>query len=184
MRTFGEAIWGHTNWVGVPESIAIRCPRCKGEASVTASFELLKKEQYEGLPKHMKEGCLRFGRAMHIRERFPETFRWTDSENPVPGFYPKAHDTFGVLACSGCATRKKHKLIWPNEAYYQIQLGNGVLWAWNRAHFIAMRDFLSSPNLHAPKGFGYFLKHIPKQFLLKRNRDRAVKHIERLLSIT
>ena len=65
-----------------------------------------------------------------------------------------------------------------------VAVAGGILWAWDRSHFVAVRDFLASPTLEAPRGFAYFLRHIPKQFLPKRNRGRAVKLIDRVLGNT
>jgi hypothetical protein len=89
----------------------------------------------------------------------------------------------GVSTCDTCGNSNEHVLSWPEDAYYGVEVDSKILWAWTRDAAIALKEFIASDN-REPRDYGghdRFLRHIPKEFLLAKHRDIAVRRLQRLL---
>ena len=88
----------------------------------------------------------------------------------------------GVVICE-CGTRRKHKLKWPQDAFYKLNYRKNNLWAYNRETTIVLRDYIKSDER---KNFGvkwqFFLLHVPKPFLVAKARKPLVAKIDKLLA--
>jgi predicted RNA-binding Zn-ribbon protein involved in translation (DUF1610 family) len=90
----------------------------------------------------------------------------------------------GPCVCLSCGfNNERHPLKWPEEAYYQCEVDGKILWAWSRGYAAALKDFLASDTREPQNYPGYedFLFHVPKDFLLAKHRDIAVRRLSRLL---
>jgi hypothetical protein len=90
----------------------------------------------------------------------------------------------GKLTCTRChLVRQDFVAVWPDQAFFICKVRGHVLWAWSSDHARAIRDFIQSktrrPGNH--RGFKAALMHLPKHFLLAKNRPAAVKALEKLL---
>lgn len=96
--------------------------------------------------------------------------------------YRKRGGRLGTVVCGACGARRRHKLNWPSEAFYQIEHQGRVLWAFNREHAVATRDFIASDerdrSVHA---FPLALMKIPAPFLSAKNRKAIVGKLDKLL---
>jgi len=89
----------------------------------------------------------------------------------------------GVSTCGACGNSNEHILQWPKDAYYAVEVDGKTLWAWTRGAAIALKDFIASNN-REPRDYTdheRFLRHIPKEFLLAKHRDAAVRRLQRLI---
>lgn len=90
----------------------------------------------------------------------------------------------GKLDCRACFFHDDDVTIeWPASAYFRCEVKGEMLWAWSEEHAYALKDFISSTD-RDPKnhpGFGSSLYHVPKHFLLAKQRAAAIKAIDRML---
>jgi hypothetical protein len=125
-------------WFSLPARISVRCPACRGEASLE-----------------------RHGRL--------------DTYSPIEG----------RLTCTRChATRERAVVGWPEDAFFRCDVRGQSLWAWSKEHARAIRDYVQSskrdPKAHP--GFLAALMHLPRHFVLAKNRTATVKALDELLA--
>src|SRR5207302_1888960 len=108
---------------------------------------------------------------------YPSIFPWI----PTPG--NQLDWEWGVSSCSKCGYQSKHKLSWPDEAYYASDYRGQTLWAWTRGHAQALKSFVESNERNPWRYPGYvpFLFHVPKVFLLAKNRGAVSKRLRHML---
>ena len=78
-----------------------------------------------------------------------------------------------------------HRLDWPADAYYAASIRGRTLWAWTRAHVVALREFVASAGRSTeglPYGIARYVKRVPAELLSARNRGEVVKKLDRLLA--
>lgn len=132
----------------------------------------------------------------HTENEQPSSWYLTSDESPDPlsGIAaihcPKCgHEAMyrgwlrGVSICGACGNSNEHVLQWPKDAYYAVEVDGKALWAWTRDATIALKDFIASNDREpsAYPGHERFLRHIPKEFLLAKHRELAVRRLQRLL---
>lgn len=158
-----------------PDICIIRCPVCGGPAEFRFAFTLLGERQYSEFQTKMWPWAetARWG-GWYVIQHDPALYRW----KPPPQGYERNND--GIRMCAVCVGRAKHRLDWPTDAFYRFELREGLLWAWTFDHASALADFIESkerdPGQH---GYFLFLRHIPKEFLDRRCRDRVVREIRK-----
>ncbi len=98
-------------------------------------------------------------------------------------YWTRSHNLdIGAVCCTACGSRKKAKLNWPKDAYYQCEIRGDVLWGFNRQSLTELRDFIQSDSREEKKyTYQSFLRHIPSVFLQRKNRERVVAKLDRLL---
>lgn len=134
---------------GSPESLAVRCPHCKKEATFIFAIRggILKK-QSEAFSKHRSFECDavadRTGSIQYIARYYPGLYESNikalhsipcdeDPEKWSTKIYNRKDEDWGTFICNYCVIRKKHRLNWPEDAFYQWSIPKaGLLWAWNR----------------------------------------------------
>lgn len=89
----------------------------------------------------------------------------------------------GTVVCTQCGLRRKHKLNWPDEAYYKINVKQHSLWAFNRQSAIDLRDYIQSEDRdRSVYKSRHFLLKVPSHFQAKNLRDLIVKRFTAKLS--
>jgi len=110
--------------------------------------------------------------------RYPKILAWEDR-------FKRSHKdkplvSWGICKCPNCGYLNKHKLNFPEQAYYQTEVAGSVLWGWNRQDVCDLRDYLSAKDRRRWQ-FSPFIWRVPAKFKLAKHRDEAVKKLERLL---
>ena len=177
-----------------PYIATIRCPRCGKAAEFRKAFALIQGKawgwweprlwpsasltDWDGKERWYPGDPAPAWRSWIVIEQDPSIHRW---KKPPRGGYSATDE--GVIACLNCVGRRKHVLDWPADAFYRFELTQGVLWAWNRELAQALIDFIGSTR-RDPAAYGphfLFLSHIPKRFLLAKEREATVKLLDRAL---
>jgi len=165
----------HSRW-----EIAVAWPMCGKEAIFTEPFLFVQSEEMansQNLPK------VKFNSGYAV-VRFPKIFPWRAKENQwTKVSFGGERPVWGVISCRSCPCRRKHKLDWPQDAFYKVEVCNDVLWGWSRDHFVSIRDFISSKDRDLGKrpNYSWLHKKIPAHFLNVKRRAAVVKAIDRFL---
>lgn len=169
-------------YASMPRNVAIRCPRCRAEASFTPpNYTLYGAEARAARADPSLTGV--GDDHIYTVVRYPAIFPWSHPANRQYDW--GKGELWGICVCPTCGYHNKHLLDWPNDAYYAVEVRNNILWAWNREYAVAVRRYLATPEcdpVYTP-GINYFLIHIPKMFRMKRNRELARKKLEHLLCL-
>jgi hypothetical protein len=174
--------WG-TVWCngigGMPLAIAVTCSRCSSEAQFIPPFEFFRRGTAQ-VPN------LRHWNNVLVKEKYPGAFSWQDRDNPFqklfwgsPKHRPSAAPIMGVLKCPACTALRKHRLDWPRDAFYQVNVDGKQLWAWDRRSLAFIRDHIEK--LDRPKRHHPLLRHLPTHFLVAKRRDAVLAAIDGLL---
>ena len=178
-----EYSWG-TQWgrsvLGMPDTVAVVCPRCTKEASFQPPFEFYPEETPNG------NSLIRWNNRL-VRERFPSVFPWLHPDNPFKSLFwgtPKRraseYPILGVVTCRHCTLLRKHRLEWPRDASYSVPVEGQVLWAWDRTTLVAVRDHVASAI--RSKRAHPLLKYLPRHFLVGKHRAAVVKAVNSRLA--
>lgn len=92
----------------------------------------------------------------------------------------------GVGSCKACS-KTFHTVDWPADAYYIAAERGGEYWAWNEDYLAVLRARISGNRIlerhlcmrHV--SYHYFLSRLPRHIVLKRNRDKILRQIDRWL---
>jgi hypothetical protein len=151
----------------MPEDVDIRCPNCGAEALFSRPF------------RHSGD---------ELVARFPDVLPPDAGQTPARlganGSRAGHIDSgWGVANCLHCGCRRKHRLSWPGDAFYAVSFRGVTLWAWNRQHLVALREFIASKERDAPRhrAWGIAQARLPRPFVDAKNRDKAVARIDRVL---
>ena len=192
---------GYYDWNPMPHVVSIACPNCKGHAEFEFAEAVaienkgdvaffLKSKHFEYVFQN-KDNYVAHHRAFFFHG-LPSSTLETISDLPK-GYGPEdwAHSPYlyrthghdiGTLTCTSCSERKKHQLQWPQQAYFQIDYRNHVLWAFNEESLCDLIDFIRSDDRDTTKyRWSAFLRHVPSQFLGRKARESVVKKLEKLL---
>jgi len=154
---------------------AVRCPNCGKEAAFADPYIFLKDDSIKS-DLHLPRIKTDFGFAVI---RFPRVFPWCVENSALSTMTSR----LGVLSCRSCPCRRKHKLTWPKDAFYKIEVCRHVLWGWDRTHFISIRDFIASKERDAGNPAIYVFKHdrLPPKLLEVSRRNAVVRAIDQFL---
>ena len=165
--------------------IDIKCPNCGRLAKFEEPFEFVSRNNVaadETRPQHQWGGWI-------VIERFPSQCNWIPPSSSQQylrgggddgkGGYPVL--TNGLVQCSNCHYNVKHKLHWPNDAYWQWSIRGEVLWAWDKEHAQIILNYVKMEV--RPSRYSYNLRYIPSHFLSAKVRDLVVKNIERSVNV-
>lgn len=163
-----------------PEVCSIRCPKCQAEATFRVPFTLLHGYEDE-LKEAQRDPSIQIERwgGWYVIVHFPRLFPWKR-----PASYYQRSD-IGFCICPSCGFQDKHELSWPDDAYFVCEVKGQLLWAWTRGHVQALKAFVASKDrkLGDYPGYGLYLHHIPKVFLLAKNREAVVRKLHKLLQV-
>jgi hypothetical protein len=183
-RTEKDAAYFVTHYQGQPAQTAMRCPSCAAEAIFESGYLA-----YDVLPSDIDPSLVNRWNQRLIVERYPDQLRWADPDNAAWTDRPARADlqakpgesaVLGIVNCPSCGLRRRHLLRWPQDAAYQVDVRGEVLWAWSRAHLIAIRDYVALDH-RIEKRDGVPIGKLPSHFLLAKNRAAVVKEIDRRL---
>ncbi len=158
-------------------SIEYRCPVCNG---IAQGYEPrgygLKgvepdavRDQLGGFPYDIEVVPWRDGKGVNafifpdVLEKHAKALKGRNGPSPF------------VLFCNACHARSEFVGGNVPEKYWQVQSRHGVLWAWNRAHLVEIRDHIRLER--RPQG----LIKLPGWVVAAKNRDELVKLINRAL---
>lgn len=165
-------------------ALHISCPRCGERADFEEPFEFTHE------PPTTTSPVRRWG-SWYVVERFPSVFPWTPPTRSDQGLRVWPRELFlvwvdepeGVVRCPQCRIVARHRLAWPEDAYYRWTFRGETLWAWCEEHARAIRDFVrgSSRNARESVAWGRALDHLPKRFLSAKIRSEIVRELDRAL---
>lgn len=89
----------------------------------------------------------------------------------------------GKCTCLLCGYGNPHLVRWPDDAYFTVDIDGMSLWAWDRDHAIAIRDFIDSTTRDVSEYPAYKLSllHLPNRVLQSNSRLLVVKRINQML---
>lgn len=163
------------------EPIDIKCPDCGELAKFEEPFEFLSKS---GVRPDETKLTHQWG-GWTVLERFPSQINWKAPSGSSQylrgggdsgkGGYPLLMN--GLVQCSHCHSNRKHKLDWPNDAYWQWEIRGELLWAWDKKHAQIILNFVKETARSSR--CSYSLKYIPSHFLSAKVRNLVVQKMER-----
>lgn len=113
---------------------------------------------------------------------FPEGYAITDWAHSNYIYRIHGMDD-GTAVCTKCDLRRKHKLKWPDEAYYRVNVKRQTLWAFNRQSALDLRDYIKSEDRdRSIYKYRSFLLKVPSYFQAKAFRDLIVKRLTAILN--
>ena len=87
------------------------------------------------------------------------------------------------MRCEPCGARGKHRLKWPDDAYYLIAHRGHVLWAFNRESAMELQHYLLFTKRDVSRYlWAAFLLRIPTIFKTHKAREAIAKQLQRLLA--
>ncbi len=187
----------------MPHVLSVQCPDC----SLEARFEFMKcvkirlKKDLEYFQKsnffeHRKEvnhngegqnlACYYHKldqRNLPDISNLPDGYSISDWEHSQ--YLYRAHGLeIGAVACVNCGLRRKHNLVWPKDAYFQIQYKQQRLWAFDRECAAELLSFIGSKDRDRTKyKYRLFLLKVPAHFLTKNARDVIAKRLSAKLNV-
>lgn len=164
-------------------AIDVKCPVCGKKALFEEPFEFIPLRK---LAADESRSYHRWG-GWAVIERFPSLISWqapagsqqylrTGGDCGGEG-YPLL--TNGLVQCSQCYLSRKHKLCWPEDAFWQWEIRGQVLWAWEREHAITILSYIRETV--RPSRHSHYLRYIPSHFLAAKVRELVVQKMEAAL---
>lgn len=96
-------------------------------------------------------------------------------------------DIKGRGACISCGYIQ-NSVSWPDAAFLQVKVAEGVVWAWNEEYLEVLRARVSGSKtelrqiLMCDWDFARFISRLPSYVVLVRNRNRILKGFNKLMS--
>lgn len=181
----------------MPHVLDVICPDCRGPARFefatgipvdrkdrdwfrrSRAFEMRKVERHDGA-RHVV--------AMHYRGlRGPSLDVISDmpaAHSPADWHHSRYHVRTttaheGTVTCSACALRRKHRLDWPRDAWFQIEYRGRVLWAFDRD--MALRLLSHIQGKMRPSPDAQLLK-VPAHFRTAKARNEVARRLRARLA--
>ena len=110
-------------------------------------------------------------------ERFSTVYTKLDFYSSSDSIY-----NLGAVRCPSCATCRKHRLRWPDDAWYAVDVRGETLWARNAYDAETVVNFIGSIERDKTGNYG-LLHNIPEHFLRAKVRDEVVKKMRAKLSL-
>lgn len=192
----------------------IRCPACGGAATFAfATYAIFKTKDQDYFKKSKNFEVIRgqhshgsyyraavyypgLGNSLENIKDLPDGYTTEMWEKPF--WYvsqPNELKNAGSIKCSKCLIQKKHKLSWPEDAYFQINYKGDVLWAFDRKTGLKLLSYIESKD-RKKRITGYsgetwntivsqdwFLRHIPEQFQSAKARPEIAKKLKAVLGL-
>jgi len=192
---------GAYDWNPMPHRVSISCPNCGSLAEyefaevvrikLAADVEYFQKSDvfeyqlFEDSNGSRWHGAVFYhglrGRSSAAISDLPEGYRVEDWDHS-PYLYRTHGIDVGAVVCGSCGYRKKHRLSWPDEAFFQVDYKGEVLWAFDRESATELLDHIRSEDRNRERAkWRAFLRHVPSHFLKKKARDDVSKKLRKLL---
>lgn len=183
------------DWGSFPNILDVICPRCGGLATFTYALEhpITRKADVPLVQDHplfayrrYQDGC---GHFRHVAVIYPGLHGaptlpvWWDSRCTS-----RALDD-GSVCCPHCLLRARHRLRWPDDAYFQVGYRQQILWAFNRESAAALLAYVMSPTRsvwcfakrQSLRRWTPFLWHIPTVFKTRKARAEVARRLNHML---
>ncbi|HYH81910.1 MAG TPA: hypothetical protein VEX86_19035 [Longimicrobium sp.] len=166
----------------VDQAIAIRCPKCGAEAALSDAYSGVNGAAARAFAADPNVTGV-WVHSSYFVIHHPRLLSWDEISS-----IDKRGETWGICRCGSCGYLDKHRLNWPGDAYYVASIRGRTLWAWTRAHVVALRDFVASERRERrrldrlPYGVARYVKRVPTEILFAKNRAEVVKKLDRLLA--
>lgn len=189
---------GFYEFFSLPNGVEVTCPHCAGCATFTFAhvFRLEKKDVhlFEGRQFEIKQFNQRFAHKWtgvlffpplldaSWREKLPEKYQGTSTwEHRANSAFTDGTD-LGLICCYQCMAKQKHRLEWPNDAFYSLEFKGHSLWAFNKQMMLQIRDYIQAKDRDAVfESEPIVIRHLPTIFKLAKNREILVKKINKLI---
>ena len=155
--------------------VAVRCPRCGREARFDGDpYRFVLRSRATAVEI---EAGHPYGGWIAL-ERYPHLVPWDPKQVQADLRRPEKH---GVITCRDCGLTSAATCRFPHDAWYQWDLRGLRLYARDRAHAIALRDYIADP---ARRGkWAHRFHKLPRVVIAAKNRDLVVRRIERSLGL-
>lgn len=177
------------------ESVSVKCPHCHKQAIVTC----------EGYPHHrtlarvicrecgyneiQTETSWKGSVYGYVRRRCPNCGEWLEKHLAGP-----KHQYLAELECPRCHFKLQDKIEWyrvysvtPHDPFFGLPLwfvcvvGEEVLWAYNRAHLVFIKNYVEAKLRHrVANQNGSLVSRLPEWIKRRKNRGRILKAIKRM----
>lgn len=164
--------------------IDIVCAECRRCAHFEEPFEFFARVAPPGetRPMHRWGGWV-------VVERFPTQFTWEAPSTSGQflrlgppdagrGGYPVLE--LGLVRCDRCHAQYRHRLSWPEDAFWHWQIRGQSLWAWDRDHALAILDYVRQT--HRAVRRSPRMRYIPSFFFGASVRHEVVRALEKRLA--
>lgn len=192
---------GLYEWNAMPHRVDVKCPACQGHAvfEFAEVLRIAKKEDVAFFQKseqfdyqrfqdscgHFWHGAIYYqglhGEPVNVLHELPtgyEADNWAHSKYLMRSLGMD----IGSIACGNCGQRKKHKLNWPEDAYFAAPYKGKLLWAFNRESALELLDYIGSKSRNLTRyRWRNFLLHIPSIFKSHKARNEVSKQLLRRL---
>lgn len=191
---------GPYEWNPMPEKLALRCPKCAKQAMFSFALVLpiqRKDIGYFKTSSHFDYTRTRdtmgreFNAALFYKglscrdietiDDLPENYSAQNflSTNALDG---TSRGETGVVYCSACLLHQRHKLNWPEEAYFQVEYKRQILWAFDQTSAKELLRFITADDRDFKKfQYRHFLMKVPSHFLKRKARETVTRKLEKLL---
>jgi sarcosine oxidase delta subunit len=194
---------GTYDWNPMPHVVSVRCPRCSARAAFEFAEHVRIARKAE-VPFFQKSKLFDYvfvkgrwhGQDWHAAVFHAGLHGGIGAIKALPkGYAPEdwAHSKYfvrsqqtdrGTVVCAACGLRRKHRLAWPSDAWFQVEHRGKVLWAFDRSSANALRELIAATGARKKTRrdrWSSFLLHVPKEFLAASARDSLGKKLDRLL---
>ncbi len=181
----------------MPHKVNVLCPACaanavfefakvvkiefKKDVKYFKKSKLFEYKKFTNTDGHKWHGAIFYHglKSTNNIKDLPEGYSVDDFQHGKNGYKPF---NIGTKVCNTCGVRKKSRLNWPQDAFFQCDVKNNILWAFDRKSLVALRDFIASDERDIKKhSYQSFLLHIPAIFLDRKNREKVIKKLNKLL---
>lgn len=183
----------------MPHKLDVLCPHCGHLASFEfAEAAAVHKNDLNFFKKNKTFTAVRvpFGYGFKNAALYYHGFHGiTQAAKDIPSNYPSdhwAHSRYlqrrsngepGTVLCNSCFLRQKTSLVWPEMAFFKIDVRGQTLWAFHRESAQDLYDFVASKERQqSAYRWAYFLRHVPGRFLDAKLRDEVCRKLLKLLS--
>ncbi|MEO1155511.1 MAG: hypothetical protein AAFV31_16880 [Pseudomonadota bacterium] len=184
----------------MPRELAVTCPAC----GACATFHFAAAREIE---RNSDKPYFEASKAFEVRRVFRNGWQSTaiyyfglgakglDNIEDLPDGYSASdwhHRRYsgqgqrGAIVCGSCGLRRKHRLKWPDDAFFQIEFRGRVLWAFDRQSMVSLIAYVEAADRKPQRRRGQetFLIKVPSHFLAAKARDRVARRLRDRLAVS
>lgn len=187
------------DWQLMPPQLTIHCPRCSQAAQFTFA-KVVSISQKAHITYFEKHPLFSYHKVADVNGQTHHLAFYYDSlgsvqQDSLPHGYQTndwAYSSYtydihqlslGGMRCYHCHAFQKHKLDWPNDAFYSITYQQQMLWAYDDESCRALRHYIASNSREIkPSKWASYLLHIPRIFKSRHARTDIVKQLDKRLN--
>ena len=175
----------------LPASAAVRCTRCRREATYYTAVGSWKH------PMDVQSAAVWRHRVVVVPASDDWSAVWYFPHVVTPGtegagsclslYRHQLERNVGVAECATCGTQRRHELQWPGDAFYRVDIGRACLWAASRADMIELRAYIVSRDrrqMYRSGAAHWATRYLPREVIVAKSRERVVAAIDVLLART